>query len=337
MKFVDEYYVGFQKERYDTTDDQRILGFATAVTNNAAYLKRQETVNGWRDKNISTRIIKNVPLTGFKIVDTVSRYSTSNKFFRVLDPRGFELEISTENFLNVVKDSTIVKGLIVDEMLWGGDGAKPYLTSVNSDAYKQSLVKKPAEPNAKLEVGQYYSHKGANIIYRYEGKFYVNTLLILGERKDPHRSYGFYYRDHDNRTDYSSVTTELSTTINRHTKPMFVFSEFYVNSETGDVSRTTINIRKTNFVGLKLMGDDETVPSKVSASKFVPGLVEERVVSSIANWYMTQFSLFTDKTEQMNYAITDDEIWKLYMERSSHQPPKAYYGTVTYKTSYEEV
>lgn len=60
----------------------------------------------------------NVPLTGFKIKDTVSRYSTSNKLWKILDPRGVVFEITTEVFENIVLNGTIIKGEIQDECIW---------------------------------------------------------------------------------------------------------------------------------------------------------------------------------------------------------------------------
>ena len=69
-------------------------------------------------KDLLPRIIDNIPLTGFKIVDTVTRYSTSNKLWRILDPRGFELEISTANMESVIMSGIIDKGEIIDKCVW---------------------------------------------------------------------------------------------------------------------------------------------------------------------------------------------------------------------------
>lgn len=64
------------------------------------------------------QIWDNVPTTGFKIVDTVSRYSTSNKFWLVLDPRGAKFEISTGVFETLIMNTTIIKGVIQDACVW---------------------------------------------------------------------------------------------------------------------------------------------------------------------------------------------------------------------------
>lgn len=63
-------------------------------------------------------IIDNVPLEGFRIQHSVSRYGTSNKLWRVLDPRGFELEITTGTMEDLVMGGVIDKGLIVGPCIW---------------------------------------------------------------------------------------------------------------------------------------------------------------------------------------------------------------------------
>lgn len=60
----------------------------------------------------------NVPLAGFKIDTTVERYSTSNKLWRIIDPRGVVFEISTEVFEKIVLNGTIIKGAIQEECIW---------------------------------------------------------------------------------------------------------------------------------------------------------------------------------------------------------------------------
>lgn len=85
IKFHDKYYVGFQKNRYSRDETFRMLGFATPNTGDYAFKKRKATVDGWAEKDLASMDLDNKPTHGFKIVDTVSRYSTSNKFFRVED------------------------------------------------------------------------------------------------------------------------------------------------------------------------------------------------------------------------------------------------------------
>lgn len=68
--------------------------------------------------HLQPRVLDNVPLSGFKILNSVSRCSTSNKLWRVLDPRGFELELSTACMEEIMLNTTIEKGLIHGECIW---------------------------------------------------------------------------------------------------------------------------------------------------------------------------------------------------------------------------
>lgn len=65
------------------------------------------------------QIWDNTPMRGFRIMKSVSRYSTSNKLWRVLDPRGVEFEISTAVLEQLIEDATILKGGEIDaECVW---------------------------------------------------------------------------------------------------------------------------------------------------------------------------------------------------------------------------
>jgi hypothetical protein len=60
------------------------------------------------------KVWDNDPLTGFRILRSVSRYSTSNKLWRILDPRLVEFEISTGVLEQIIDDATILKGGLID-------------------------------------------------------------------------------------------------------------------------------------------------------------------------------------------------------------------------------
>jgi len=64
------------------------------------------------------RILSNDPLTGFEIFEVATRYSTSNKVFRVKDPRGFVTEITAKSLLGILLNGTIQNGVIQDACVW---------------------------------------------------------------------------------------------------------------------------------------------------------------------------------------------------------------------------
>lgn len=67
---------------------------------------------------LKPRVIDNTWRTDFQIVDTVSRMSTSNKLWRILDPFGFELEISTANMEQIIYGGMIDRGVIIGNCKW---------------------------------------------------------------------------------------------------------------------------------------------------------------------------------------------------------------------------
>lgn len=73
------------------------------------------------DKELEPRIWDNEPLAGFKILTSVTRHSTSNKVWRVLDPRGLQFEISTASFEMIVMNADIHKGVIMAPCIWAGN------------------------------------------------------------------------------------------------------------------------------------------------------------------------------------------------------------------------
>ena len=174
MNFFEKLYVGFQHQRFAQSEPNRILGFATPYEENAAGKKRMATVDGWSQKGISPKIIENKPISGFKILGVHSRYSTDNKVFRVEDPRGFELEIYSDNLFEIIFKHTIVNGLMVGDFLWGRKDGKNYLISSSSQEYKDHL----SGPVAFDKATQiYFKNKAGNIIYKFIGKFYYNQLV----------------------------------------------------------------------------------------------------------------------------------------------------------------
>ena len=66
---------------------------------------------------LQPRIIDNVVLEGFRIQHMVARHR-GNKLWRILDPRGFELEIGSGCFEDLVMTGAVDKGLIIGPCIW---------------------------------------------------------------------------------------------------------------------------------------------------------------------------------------------------------------------------
>jgi hypothetical protein len=63
------------------------------------------------------RVWDNVPLAGFKIIDTVNRYR-GNKLYKVMDPRGVVFEVTIKSMFEIFMNSTVIRGEIMHPCLW---------------------------------------------------------------------------------------------------------------------------------------------------------------------------------------------------------------------------
>lgn len=268
IKFHDKYYVGFQKNRYSRDETFRMLGFATPNTGDYAFKKRKATVDSWAEKDLASMDLDNKPTHGFKIVDTVSRYSTSNKFFRVEDPRGFELEIDVNNLLDLIEHHTIVQGTIMEPLVWARYGGNNYLISSNSEEYKHY---KNGPVRVGLNAGDWFMNKAGNVLYRFEGRMAYNLVGAQVWRKDPNERKYYYNWNRQPRTDFSGVTTKVKTIVNRkQDKHAFVYTEYhldedgttrtsrsYYRSDVPEIQKAKIVIRKTEIKDLMPIDADQ--------------------------------------------------------------------------------
>lgn len=136
----EKHYVGM----VNRSDSSVPLGFITPWGEDKAAQKRMETVDSWvkgnRSKTIPTTIIDNIPMAGFKLTSGIrtGQYGAVDKW-RIEDPRGFELEISSNNLAMVMAVSTIEKGEILEKCVWARTGGNNILLSVESDDYKEAV------------------------------------------------------------------------------------------------------------------------------------------------------------------------------------------------------
>lgn len=145
-------------------------------------------------------ICDNTPTTGFYIGSSVSRWSTSNKLFRVKDPRGFTLEIPTDNLATLLHHTTVVKGVVQEECVWGREGNNHILLPVNSEPYLLTLDQMDTLSNKlisvkDLKVGDWVKMFEDKNEYYYAGKL-KGTWSIRGYT----HHYSYSYRDQGTST-----------------------------------------------------------------------------------------------------------------------------------------
>lgn len=263
MIFFEKMYVGFKRDRYQNDENPRLLGFAVPHDDTKSSKNRRNTVDGWRQKDIEPRTIDNIPTRGFKIQEAVSRHSTSNKLFRIIDPRGFELEITADNLVDLAVESTIVKGEIIDECLWAGGKGTIYLASISNPLYKQHVSVK-TDGTTKIVEGDYYVAVGNMIsVFRYEGIYHhtyldVKHVATKGNvTKDPNFNGRYSYYGVPDIINVEEYVTKVDVLMNTGSRPSNVYTEFRLDAD-GNVESKSVHVRKGHFKNLKRFNGDVT-------------------------------------------------------------------------------
>lgn len=130
--------VGYQN-RYDTYTGK--LAYVIYYDEKGK-LRKETSWNSWRDKDIPNDEFENVPTEGFVLNKKAGDYSTGwdhrHAYCRVYDPRGFEFEISIENLLYILQNTTCIPGKgLQGEFVYGWDGTDLVLMPVVAPDYKQ--------------------------------------------------------------------------------------------------------------------------------------------------------------------------------------------------------
>lgn len=89
-------------------------GYIISPRNGGSY---EMTVETMVPEHLQPIILDNEILEGFKIQHMVARYR-GNKVWRILDPRGFELEILSGTFEDIVMSGLVDKGKIIGPCIW---------------------------------------------------------------------------------------------------------------------------------------------------------------------------------------------------------------------------
>ena len=229
---ADKLYVTVQG-RADANSESGHLGFASPYTKDANFKKRKITQDQWaygygtdwvidEDDEITAgpnhrseyemihlfvtqaypRIVKNEPREGFEIAKSVRRYGyrgPGNVLWRITDPAGYDLEISSENFASIVDHCVMEKGVIKGRCVWGRDGNKNVLLPEGSEPYDLAMrLTKQTKNTVSLKdvtVGDTIEilNKGmTGIPFTYLGKMFIHCADRI---KSPDSGRSYYSSD----------------------------------------------------------------------------------------------------------------------------------------------
>jgi hypothetical protein len=140
IKIPETHYVGFQIR----SGNKGIpLGFMTPDGSDSTAKSRKATVDRWSSDSIPSRSIENKPMLGFKLGENVRHgrgWGKGNVCWRIEDPRGFELEITSPNLAQILGLCTIENGEILEKCVWGRLKSENILIPVCSDIYQNAVV-----------------------------------------------------------------------------------------------------------------------------------------------------------------------------------------------------
>lgn len=281
LSYPENLYIGFKKQ------DDMLLGFIADDTST------HDTVDRWRDKSIETKIITNEPIEGFKLYDLTRRYSTSNVFFEIQDPRGFILQISSENLLFITDKIGIEKGGIISgKCYWTIASGKAFLCSDEMGFLDILLLKRTTKPikisEAKYEIGtRYWLSSGTEqltyqgVVYRYYGWYKMAENDIVTYESKLHcfidnngntitrdtKSFSYLKKEQGTIADIDNIVAELNENNWKFysktvilTQPKIVISESSYNYdlvETNDAVfiHTKYDYRNNGLIGIKASKD----------------------------------------------------------------------------------
>lgn len=169
-------------------------------------LRKESSWNSWRDKEIPAQEFENVPTEGFvlnkKVGDYVCNWNHRQAYTRVYDPRGFEFEITIENLLYILENTSSIKGKGLEgEFVYAWNGAELVLMPTCSPDFKDiteynEVLQSNKKFNSKnMIVGATYRTKNnAEIVYIGRYPVYGSVYEFDGKEFTTYRKMENYSR-----------------------------------------------------------------------------------------------------------------------------------------------
>lgn len=207
VKIPKQLYVGVQgKKSFDIENPP--LAFATPYGDGVKdFASRRKTVDSWAGYNTPTieylydadgtpirsepygahaykKVYPEIVEQGFTIDNdfqegfyfdkVISRWQTNNKFYRINDPRGFQLEIDSDNLGDILLNAHISKGYLVGKFCWARYNGKAYLVRENHPSILRETQPVVKRENKTVKIGdEVYFTLSPTEHYVFCGKFYI--------------------------------------------------------------------------------------------------------------------------------------------------------------------
>lgn len=162
---------------------------------NKGVLRKQTSWDSWRDEKIAPEEYDNLPQSGFVLNKNVQRcnwshFGSNRSMIRIYDPRGIEFEITPENLIGILMETTCSKRGLEGEFVYAWAGKDLLVLPTSSEAYQKAVTYTARQdqkiPAKELKQGCSYTTKdGKEVIYlgrfnwfqwkRYENKGRVSN------------------------------------------------------------------------------------------------------------------------------------------------------------------
>ena len=167
--------------------DNTPLGYVTYVDLTTKKLRKQESWSKWGSDYLGE--FSNAPKAGFKLETTVKRssewFGSGRTMFRIQHPDNFLFEITSDNFSEIARSSSIIKGEITCPCILAWQGASLSLIPTDSDLYQEQLKLKAVVDAGDVRdyvIGRPYKDKNGNIVGYYGGSYIVANIKSKYDR-----------------------------------------------------------------------------------------------------------------------------------------------------------
>lgn len=162
-------------------------------------IRKEKSLNDWRDKNIDLLEIKNKPKSGFLVSKSVRRdggsFGSGRSLMRIHDPDGYDFEISIENLEYILQYCDVNKGEFIGEFVYMWLGKELYLIPVDSGYYMESMKLKNDKAGvvkaSDLKIASTYKDKKTDDFYIYLGRHDYHDLVSPKEMNEYFKSVGW--------------------------------------------------------------------------------------------------------------------------------------------------
>lgn len=342
-----EIKVGF-KARKDTYTGK--LAYIIYIDEKGV-LRKEKSFESWRSKDIPTEQLNNEPLSGFVLNKKVGGYASGwnhrQTAVRVYDPRGFEFEITVENLLYILDNTSSIVGKGLEgEFVYAWSGSDLILLPVSAPEYEglkrlNELRHKKEYIKAKdLTVGATYLSKNNEELV-YLGKFFEYGTVYNRESQNKSEKKQFFFstskkreqndkelvlRDAHDVVTYPSVYQKFINVIDEREHPDFVdiWSDLEGSAVYSPVNHEATKfetVKKEQFLGFFDSKDFTTVFDEYFHAYWVRNRNNEPyfIHSDSATKYNEYKSVVhqSPSLEQI-YDILRPKIKHLYLENGRH-------------------